>query len=142
MCQCNAEYLQEFVGALGTYGDVSDMLGENLEDYATFCEGVTLEELQEKRSADREEAEGIASEMSANNRVRANSGLEFRSNDLFSLKQVASCTANHQQPLGQEPGEKLSHVACNLQASSQQQRSIMILVLSNQRPSCIGSSLI
>jgi hypothetical protein len=46
--------LKTFVGPVGLYGDVNDILKDNLAAYKQFVETVDVEALREARSQDRE----------------------------------------------------------------------------------------
>lgn len=58
------EYLLEFVGSLGTYGDVNDLLAECMLTYASFCETVNVESMEVDRRRERFQAYGAARKLS------------------------------------------------------------------------------
>ena len=68
-CGC-ADNLLEFVGALGVYGDVNDLLADSMLLYAQFCEQQDLEEVGEVRRRGRAEAVQAMKQVSDNYHVR------------------------------------------------------------------------
>ncbi len=65
-----ADNLLEFVGALGVYGDVNDLLADSMLLYAQFCEQQDLEEVGEVRRRGRADAVQAMKEVSDNYHVR------------------------------------------------------------------------
>lgn len=68
------EMLQTFVGPVGLYGDVNDILKENMQAYKLFCENVDVAALKEARVSDRESMSTHSDEFKAEFEVGPNLG--------------------------------------------------------------------